>query len=330
MRRLLFFLVSIFLAAMASGQPDMSRGQMVGEWEIFPDTANSRQFYFLPGPLEIATAAGGRPEASFLMMRQSGTNVDGRANQFYHNSLFQCRVRMTQPSPSAMDGIREHLRGQYGANSPYIDPLPLSRMELAIVLPSAEGNDYAISGISENAADESAITWSERMCTVKLGDADAQLLDKALSIGQTTMHIRYAFYAKDSLLVRAESLPLSIDLKKYPEMVRKLDINAQAPPGYALLEVRCYDFNNELRSDLFAKRIEVEAEGVSGQKVRAQRTFFASQPDVYVQMLRFPHAVKLDRPLRYRVVELSEEKPPIPGNWKEHKNWNAMIDATEE
>lgn len=330
MRRLPGIVVLICFAAMASGQPDLGRGQMVQEWEIFPDSTNSGQFYFLPGPLQIATAADGRPEASFLMMRQSGTNVDGRTNQFYYNSLFQCRIRMTQPDPGAMDRIREHLRSQYGATAPYIDPLPLSRLELVLALPSAEGNERTVSGISEAAADESAITWSERMCTVKLGDADAQLLDKALSIGQTTMHIGYAFYAKDSFLVRAESLPLTFDIKKYPGLVRKLDINAQAPPGYALLEVRCYDFNNEMRTDLFGKRIEVEAEGVGGQKVRAQRTFFASQPDVYVQMLRFPYAVKLDRPLRYRIVELSEEKPPIPGNWKEHKNWNALIDATSE
>ncbi len=355
----LFF--NIDLAA----QPDLSGGFTSEGWPVFPDLQKAGRYYYGPGPLRLAAAPDGKPDAVFVLMRQSGNAADGRANQFHYNSLFQCRVLVEHPDAARLQRIRDQLGAENKGTPASLDPLPVWKTEALLAVPAVEGKENRFGGVLENSdTDAAGEFWTERLFTAKLAPADAQLLEKALSIGQSTLHLQYTFFAKgpapgqgaelqkmeqfegtdsssvqlttvverDSQLVLqpvlSDALPLGFDTRKYPDLIRKIDINAQAPPGYALLEVRCYDFNNALRDDLFGKRIEVEAEGVSGQKVKTTRTFFAAQPDVYVQSLRFPYAVKLDRPLRYRVTELSEERPPLPGAWLVWKNWNALIDIT--
>jgi len=347
-------------------QPDLARGFTTEHWQVFPDLHQSERYYYCPGPMHLATTPEGKPDAVFLMMRQTGSQVDGRANQFHYNSLFQCRVQMESPKADQLQRIFDKLQSDLPAQDVSLDPLPIWKTEVQLNVPTVEGNVKSYPGMLENSeADEGGEYWAERLFTAKLGNEDAQLLEKALSIGQSTLHLQYTFYTKgtapgssmdlqqleqiaagDSTVsnltttlerdtqislqpVFSDALMLGFDTRKSPDLIRKVDVNAQAPPGYALLEVRCYDFNNALRKDLFAKRIEVEAEGVGGQKVKTKRTFFANQPDVYVQSLRFPYAVKLDRPLRYRVTELSEERAPFFGPWVVWKNWNAMIDITK-
>ncbi len=347
-------------------QPDLARGFTIENWLVFPDFKQAGRYYYSPGPMVLATTPGGKPDAVFLMMRQTGSQADGRANQFHYNSLFQCRVQMENPGADRLQRMIEKLKSNLPAQAVTLDPLPIWKTEVLLAIPTVEGKEKTYTGILENSeTDEAGEYWSERLFTTKIGNADAQLLEKALSIGQSTLHLQYTFFSKgtapsssmelqkldqevagDSTVsnlttiaerdtqislqpVFSDALMLGFDTRKYPDLIRKIDVNAQAPPGYALLEVRCYDFNNALRKDLFAKRIEVEAEGVGGQKVKTKRTFFAAQPDVYVQSLRFPYAVKLDRPLRYRVMELSEDRAPFSSAWVVWKNWNAMIDITK-
>ena len=363
-----FCLIQLVLSISHSllAQPDLARGFSSEKWLIFPDLQQKDRFYYRPGKMRLATTPDGKPDAVFLLMRQTGSAADGRDNQLHYNSLFQCRVLLENPGADGLQLILEKLRSEWPGQDLRLEPLPIWKTAVQLVVPTVEGPDKNYIGNLENSeSDAAGDYWSERLFTVKLGNFDAQLLEKALSIGQSTLNLQYTFFSKgtapsnatelqkleqtdtgDSTVsnltttlerdtqislqpVFSDALMLALDTRKYPDLIRKIDINAQAPPGYALLEVRCYDFNNALRNDLFAKRIEVEAEGVGGQKVKAKRTFYAAQPDVYVQSLRFPFAVKLDRPLRYRVTELSEERAPFSSAWVVWKNWNAMIDITK-
>lgn len=218
----------------------------------------------------------------------------------------------------------------------------------------------------EGSADE---LWTERMFTLSLDNVSSQLLWSTLEKGQTVMSLCYSFYTKgvvDSLpevvmtssgnvpdelkdeltdyveeakadtlkktvLIKASATGLTVDITKAADRVKKIDINEnRIPPDYAVLDIRCYDFNNNLRPDLYAKRLEAVATGMDGKEVKQTVTFYSSAPDIYYSGLRFKYAVKMDRPLKYRIVEIKNDTAPLYGKWVEQKSWNKLIDITTQ
>lgn len=134
-----------------------------------------------------------------------------------------------------------------------------------------------------------------------------------------------------SYLVRAGASSLAVEAKRWPELFRRVDVNQQdAPPGYAILDLYCYDFNNSLRPTLYEKQVEIEAAGVSGRPVKLLASFSRSQPDLYARTIRFPVAVRMDRPFRYRVHEVEEDGTTRASSWVERASWTEIIDVTTQ
>lgn len=204
--------------------------------------------------------------------------------------------------------------------------------------------------------------WREREFSLRLDNHSSQALWEMLDNKQTLMSLNYAFFSEgikqpvevimsdaekkifeqmlnqyeeneDSaeikeICIKSDAFAIRIDTEKWPGLMNKVDINEQVPPGYAALEVRCYDFNDNLRPDLFAKQIEIKATGVGRGDVIAKTTFSQKAPDIYMQNIKFPYAVRLDKPLFYRVTSISQEKPPEKTEWIEQEMWADIIDIT--
>ena len=129
-------------------------------------------------------------------------------------------------------------------------------------------------------------------------------------------------------VVRAGTLPIGLDTTRWPDLLRRVDLNDRAPPGYAALDVYCYDFNNAIRPDLAEKIVDIDAEGVGGRRVTLQTHFTSDQPDVYSASVRFPVAVRIDRPYRYRVEEVKRDGLAHAGSWREVAEWSRILDIT--
>lgn len=134
--------------------------------------------------------------------------------------------------------------------------------------------------------------------------------------------------APEVALVRSGATSLGVDAQRWPTLLRRVDINQSLPPAYAALDVYCYDFNNALRTDLYEKQVEVEAVAVGGGAVSRLATFTATQPDLYVRGLRFPMAVRLDRPYRYRVTEVGLDGSTRTSEWTPGAEWGRVLDVT--
>lgn len=130
-------------------------------------------------------------------------------------------------------------------------------------------------------------------------------------------------------IYKTDAFAINVDAKKYPDIIKKVDINAAfIPPDFAVMEVRCYDFNNSLRNDLYAKKIEIEATGMNGKPVVQRASFYSTAPDISYAGIRFKYAVKMNLPYRYRIVEIKNDTDPVYSNWITQKNWNKIIDIT--
>jgi hypothetical protein len=130
-------------------------------------------------------------------------------------------------------------------------------------------------------------------------------------------------------IVRADAFPIRVDVVRWPDLLKKLDINEGIPPGYAALEVRCFDFLNDLRPDLAVKGIDIMAVGVGGRVVSLPtQKFLRSEPDLYSKQIRFPYAVKLTEPYQYRIIEYTADGEKVLSPWQKVTEWSSHLDIT--
>lgn len=221
---------------------------------------------------------------------------------------------------------------------------------------------------AEDDAGRSSATayWRERTWVVRLDDLSAQLLGEALERGQVAASVGYAFFTRgrrsdedreqltgspelvrwlSSLLnpteetaettppptecvVKAGAVAVVMDTRARPQIVRQVDINESAPPGYPVLDVRCHDFRDALRPDLVEKQVEIAAAGVGGRPVSILLTFERSQPDLYARTVRFALPVRLDLPYSYRVTEATPDGAERVGEWQQRESWAQLLDVT--
>lgn len=207
--------------------------------------------------------------------------------------------------------------------------------------------------------------WRERTWVLRLDDASAQVMAEALERGQVAVSLGYAFYARGvtagsdpgevtgcpelaqwlnsmagapqaqdgetkavDCLVKAGAVAVTMDAHERPQLVRQVDINESAPPGYPVLDVRCYDFRDALRAELQEKQVEVVAQGVGGSPVSVLLVFDRSQPDLYARTVRFRLPVRLDMPYRFRVTQIKRDGSVDVGEWQERESWARLVDVT--
>ena len=207
--------------------------------------------------------------------------------------------------------------------------------------------------------------WNERTVSLRLSNVDAELVESALRNNQSIMSFSYAIYtafaektsadirvtgqgkikkqlsdyfqneinpAKDTAvrlaLIKADAIELGVDIKRWPSAIVKVDINERVPARYALFDVYCYDFNNELRPDLLEKKIEIKAIGVSGSEIATTYSFKQSRPDVYAKSIRFSYAVKFDKPFYYRISEINNDGEATTTEWIQRNEWSEILDIT--
>lgn len=223
-------------------------------------------------------------------------------------------------------------------------------------------------GYTEEAGEASSINksfWSERTFSIRLSDVDAQLMEAALQNKQAAISLSYAFYTsfsaksassfsatvngrvsrkvldyfdsalinnKDSLLenvlLKADAIPINIDIEKWSTAIQKIDINEKLPSTYPLFDLYCYDFNNAIRPDLYAKKIEIRAISVNGNEINLTSMFLHNKPDEYARSIRFPYAVRFDKPYRYRTTEINMEGETLISDWIHSNSWSDIIDIT--
>jgi hypothetical protein len=131
-------------------------------------------------------------------------------------------------------------------------------------------------------------------------------------------------------VVRAGAVDVTADRSRWPQVVQRVDINESVPPGYAALDLYCFDFNQGGESRLYEKQVEIEAAGVGGAPVTLTTSFSRAQPDLYARSVRFAVAVRLDRPYRFRVTEIAGDGTSYTTPWREQGSWTELLDVTTQ
>jgi len=361
--RLLAPLVCLALAGAVLGTgravratPILDEPLAAGPLRVWADDADASLYYYPPGPLAVAEAPGGGPDVRFLQLVYVGRGVSGDPGRFVAKSVLSFRVQQQAVAAAELAAARAALPP--GAK---LRALPLRRTEAQVVWtpladeaagprPLGEGR------LEEGEAAPAGETWAERTFVLAPEPHGSQLLWDALQRGRVVLSFGWTHWADGVDRPRVEvtgtpgvvpaeaaspasgaqttrvagsgAAPLEVDARRFPDRFRRVDLNQSVPPGFALLEVRCYDFDNALRPDLARKAVEVRAAGLRGRTVLQSVTFRPQTPHVAVATVRFPQAVRLDRPFQWRTVEVTAAGDVRTSAWAERTDWISLLDAT--
>ena len=209
--------------------------------------------------------------------------------------------------------------------------------------------------------------WTERTFTLRLENYEAELLWKQVEAGKILLSFGYSFFADvittsymgeiqisgDSAWVEelsdqlsgvselaldsiptpkpvfSQTLPISIDIHRYPSCLNKLDINEDYPPAYPAIQLACYDFSEGYRQDLALKKVDFEAIGVNGIPLRpVSFRFSAANSDQNIRSVFFPFAVRMDREIRYRITEYLSDGEKKEGAWISREACEGLLDIS--
>lgn len=343
-------------------QPALDRPREAGPLTVFPDAEVGGRFYYLPGPLELADR-NGRPAMLFLLTRYTGTRLTGDQGESQVFAHLSFGVEQEAVRANAIERARRILVAE-GVSRPDLRLLPIRRTEAQVVYaPLSGGEADTLSGGAFESASPSAGTLKERRYTLRLDRYTAEAMWKMFESERTLVSFSYAYVAsgvvgsggqietegdvgtgatfegpdasadgvEDGNLraVRADAFEILVDPEKDADLIRVVDMNADRPlqPNHGVLDIRCYDFRNDLRPDLAMKIVELEGRAANGRTARDMVIFKASAPDEAVHSVRFPFAVRLDAPLRYRIREIATDGEERDLGWQE-REWVGVLDVT--
>ncbi|MEO6287274.1 MAG: hypothetical protein ABIN80_00135 [Dyadobacter sp.] len=358
--RFLMMLLILELAGVCCrAQVNWDNGLFNNGLRLYPDVKDKQVYYYPPAGMTLVKDRDGDPDFRMVMMRYTGRKLSQDRQKKVFRNICQLKVAIQMPSKEKLAAIQSELGWVT------LKQMPLNRIESFLIytpaVPAEQG--FIINGNTEEASNNSG---DERTFTIQVSNADAQILEKAFEKQQALISVGYAFFAEgissENASIKVDSgkirTPLfadfiqdfrdSLNLKPIKKVVlagagsigitlpadfqkflSKVDVNEQLPPEYAMIDVRCYDFNNELRDDLYAKQIEIEALSIENKPITAQGTFYRRSPDIYVKNVRFEYAVRIDAPLRYRITDISDSGKPFVKGWIECKEWGP-IDISEK
>jgi hypothetical protein len=369
---IIWLLLILCFTNIALAQPSFQSSLLIEEQAIFKDAKNPNLYYYKPLDYTLATNAEGKPDFSMIQMRYTGTQATGDAGKQKFNNLLQFKIVLDLPQQKKINRIKTILL----KNNPtaQLQLLPIKKFSSVLVFASINADTAAkdsmkLLSTSDEVTDVNATSnnsyWTERLITLRLSNADAEIIEAALKNHQSVMSFSYAFFSafsevnntdlqvygnsatkqrvkkyfeetvlpqKDTALhttlIKANTINLSVDINQWPNTIQKVDINEKLPAKYALFDVYCYDFNNELRADLYAKKIEIKVTSINGSEVAVSFAFKQSRPDIYTKSIRFPYAVKFNKPFQYRITEMGVDGEITTTEWKQKKEWSEIIDIT--
>ncbi len=362
-----FILVTIMWLGLCTlyAQIDSNSKFVIDSVLIYRDVNIGNTFYYAPHTLQLVYDDLHKPDFQLLKMRYVGTQCYGDNQKAHETNLVQLQVEMNAISNDQLNVLKNKLK-VYTAH-PNLLPIPISHIEsqLIVAADSVQNKQLTITSNESEAVDLKENTskksyWTHRFFTFRLENNEAILFENMLKSSDLAMSFSYAFFADtsnpleamsitgttelvneiqknmDSIpktlvnrMIFSDAFPIPINTIKFPDLIKNLDINESFPPTHATLTVKNYDFSENLRPELYLKKVEIAAISVDHDKeVLVETKFSKSTPEINSHNIFFPYAVYVNKPMKYRITEISlaGEKKTYP--WVEFTNCNQILDVT--
>ncbi|GAA3628028.1 hypothetical protein GCM10022397_12070 [Flavivirga jejuensis] len=334
---------------------------------IYAHQKQSDKFYFAPQGIELVVDTDGKPNFSFARMTYIPSRAKGNEN-WKQTNMVQFTVSMKQVSPQILREIKNILRKRLCSQCrPKLVPIPLSRVQANLVYTSIDADTIEVlkNKYHNTEQDKKEGRWSTKTFTIRPNKHTSEILWDGFEKDKALLTVAYAIWAKgkytDSVsykyngskelealfknlnasrdstqvtpsetLIVADAFPVSLDLEKWPDLLKEIDLGSTLSPRYGLIDIYCHDFSDNIRSDLIGKIVEFKAHAAGVGFVKTEVEFMKSAPYTVAHALKFEYAVRLDKPFYYRVIEMTEAGEVITGVWQTKIKWSSIIDVSSQ
>ncbi len=313
-------------------------------------------YYLVPPPPSIAIDDEGKPEVHLSLTYYSGTELRNDIDKKWAKWRLHIELVRASISRSTRNEIIAELSNIGQTNrSIVLRDLPIISVPTEVTYSSIDTPESQISlSKAEIVGSDPAIDrspqgdqsyWTRRVLSFSLSENDGTAMRAAFDAGGSLMAISSAYravgvlaqdtdktssdYVQTSNEVSSSAVRIQIDKNAYPEYLRIIDLNSVSPPGYVGLTFLCYDFSDVPNLDtVLFKKVELEAAGVTGRVIKTSIAFQRSKQGITQRFAKFPHAVRVDQPFRYRVKTYDLAGVLQVGPWISINNWITPIDVT--
>ena len=129
-------------------------------------------------------------------------------------------------------------------------------------------------------------------------------------------------------IVAADAIAIRVSDEFLESRIKRYFLDGSLPASYPSLAVYYYDMRNENADGIFLRHVEIEAAGVSGGSTRYSAFFESTRPQDYAVTVRFPYAVNLREPYRWRAIDVMQNGEMQVGSWVQSDNWSTVINAS--
>lgn len=359
------FFIYFFLSKSLLAQPDLSSKKTVNGIVFFQDFRKENTYYLMPPKLQLIKESDGKPRLTLINSRYTGSSVYGDVGEKKFRNILQFGITMESMDLEAIKSLKNQLGGNHV--NLLMMPIKNLETTVLMPAATAQKTAQKLGrngSFTASTNDENTFGfWKERTYSIHLENQDAELVSSLMQDGKLFLSFNYAIISEvikgtkvvkkvinprqvfqsvqsevveiikidsvvTSLPMRADAFSINVDTQKW-NLIRKIDINENVPPAYSVLEARCYDFTNQLRPDLAVKILEIEATGLNNNPVSLPSIkFLSSQPSTNTISASFPFAVKLTKPLRYKITEYKKDGEKVAFGWVSKDNWVEVIDIT--
>jgi hypothetical protein len=316
MRTALAATLILSCAVQLAAAPVLDEGRRTAVGWTYPDHAD-RNLWWLPPPAPQLVEVGGRPGVDFTVFNYQGARATADSGSAWTGAMLQ--FTLTVPDSTAAAAAARRVLG------PSVELRTMASAGIHADVVFAGVNSVRSAGGSDD--DEAAGAWRERSFSLGLTPEEVAVIHDAWQAGAVILSVNtsvdaQAFATKpedeeanpEIVTVTVDSVTVAIDVDRYPETFRVLQLDATMPLGYTSLELGCAELTEGWGLDDLSMVVAVaEAEAVNGDVISKKLRF--TRRSAAAQELSFDRAVRLDHGYLLRVVRiyasgLSEEAPP--------------------
>jgi hypothetical protein len=333
----------------AAAAPDFAIRYRVGEVELVGDSERPFVAYVIPLPLVLlgSETAGEQAGAELFLTRYTGSAGHGDSGEHFVRSLLRFRITTPSHASDALDAARREMALRRNRPDLRLAALPIVRTEATLIARGVEGDFSELAeGFFEPVHRAETTVFTEREYIMPLTPLTAEAFAAAFERRGLVVSLAYKLWTEGLRADRSDHvstpatpneadeakpvrlLALNDTLPVAVTSVKRVELDLGSPPDYPSLRVYCFDFTDNLRNDLFLKEVEFDAAGVAGGRTRYTVEFSRDAPAATVRSVRFPFAVDVAQPYRFRIAEVLLDGRKSEGEWQTRENWAAIIDIT--
>lgn len=341
--------LTIMTTTQAIADPNLNQRFEIDGVTLFPDQSKSGLFYYAPLGLRIAHRDG-KPIFAYNVFRYVGRHETGDAGVFRVRGVLTFDAVRIENTDLLRKVLNKLHKRRVNAR---LQPAPIKKFRSKLIYKTIEGdskpdhsnntqssnnNGVIEGGISKPIDVDQEGNWEERGFTIGLKPKTTELFWDNFANNRLQISLSYDWKLLGVVPDEAEkgnwrvktiddtdTLPIEVSMRDYPSLFKRVETWQKLDMGHTNVVVLCYDFINEVVTDLYSVSVDVMFRTLRNQDY-VETVKFTSSDDAFEKQISFRLAKDIDEGYKYRIHRIYKDGRVDTTAWKEFKG--QQLDVT--